>query len=547
MFAKYTSTSLSYIYPGASRAGVYATPYDSPLSRNRCRNALAMRLYLHHLANPRMKMYLATFTYTEDMIPSFRLSDGFTQRGCIHSASKNSHSDVVPCFNKRDWQLFMKRFRKYLSSKEPYAPFVRDVKFMAVGEFGPNPQKTMRSHIHVAIFLPDIMPFDEINKVFNNFWYLEGSTKSLGSVNFAESKFRPGQYDVQDWPGFCYAGKYARKGQVLKRHPHFVKVETEAPHLYQRYMNIARFFCISHGLGNEWYNIPGLDVDDVLLNGLQIQYRTKKAIVTKRVPLPSYCVHKYFFVDRYKYIYPSGVRVFSASYFWSQLSLTRDVFIPWQVKDRWVDYVLSGDFSSPFIVPRCVLCDDIAFVVQDDDMKDYIKTLRVVSKKSFLRPHLRIAYRKYLLDSISREAYLSQFDPLAQECGISKDNAEIIFILKRLGLVFFHRDFLRRVFPEDLTCLGYITQALWKLVDIHIDNLVIGSENWFEYKQLSLHFGEVDAGSMSTLLEQYSLAPYLSVLEKYIDISSYKSNENCKEVEKDYENTKRARSLYYKY
>lgn len=103
----------------------------------------------------------------------FRLSKEYEVSTSALFVTLTYSDEHVPTYNgtnvlrKRDFQLFMKRFRK---------SYVKKVRFFACGEYGST---TLRPHYHVIIFLSDILLWSDFTSSVSNSWKYGYNTVSL--------------------------------------------------------------------------------------------------------------------------------------------------------------------------------------------------------------------------------------------------------------------------------------------------------------------------------------------------------------------------------
>lgn len=189
---------------------------------------------------------------------------------CLHEASLHADNNFLTLtyndehlpesrsLDIRDFQLFMKRYRKYVAKARG-----AKIKMYYCGEYGPH---TMRPHYHACIFGHD---FDDkevfkvnkrgeriyISPTLEKLWPLGFST--IGAVTFDSA---------------AYVARYIMKkitGEKAEEHYEWVNPETGE--VFQR---VPEFNQSSNGIAKEWYNKYKGDVyphDYVVVNGKKVR------------------------------------------------------------------------------------------------------------------------------------------------------------------------------------------------------------------------------------------------------------------------------------
>lgn len=103
----------------------------------------ACQTFFYELSKNNIPSSFATLTYSEENVPTFGRNKKYTLR-------------------KRDFQLFLKRVRKYISKHNPNAKF----KYLASGEYG-STSALPRPHYHVIFFGLDA---SYVRLLCNRFW-----------------------------------------------------------------------------------------------------------------------------------------------------------------------------------------------------------------------------------------------------------------------------------------------------------------------------------------------------------------------------------------
>lgn len=111
--------------------------------------------------------------------------------------------ELVMTLSKRDWQLFMKSFRKYFAKRG-----VKEVRFYMCGEYG---SLHGRPHMHAIIYgiglddFPDLQ-MKGINELGDQYWISETLEKDIWKRGFCLLA------DVS-WQTMAYVARYVRKKQ----------------------------------------------------------------------------------------------------------------------------------------------------------------------------------------------------------------------------------------------------------------------------------------------------------------------------------------------
>lgn len=185
-----------------------------------------------------------TLTYDDDHVPISRYPDPAT-------------GEALPCLTlrKRDFQLFMKRFRKALGDIQ--------IRFFAAGEYG---RQTFRPHYHAIIFgwkPKDLVPYKQseagfmyynspfMDKIwtgplneYGEMWYSGASKESITPLS---ERSQNGMVVVADvtWQTCAYVARYTAK-----------KSNTYGPSFFESFNIESPFSLMSRkpGLGRQWYD-----------------------------------------------------------------------------------------------------------------------------------------------------------------------------------------------------------------------------------------------------------------------------------------------------
>lgn len=184
---------------------------------------------------------------------------------CVHEAQMHKENSYITLtyapehlpnngsLNKRHFQLFIKKLRKYLYSK-----YEKTIRFYHCGEYG---EKLKRPHYHALIFGHQ---FDDLEllKMQNKIPIYKSETLrkiwgkghvSIGEVNFQSA---------------AYVARYILKkvnGDPQAEHYENIDLDTgEIIHLQQEYVTMSR----KPGIGKSWFDKYGQDIfpsDEVVL------------------------------------------------------------------------------------------------------------------------------------------------------------------------------------------------------------------------------------------------------------------------------------------
>lgn len=247
------------------------------------------RLYIESVCHPEMHAYMLTLTYNDIYIPSFNCKDGTVHRGHINPNKSSYRNGYIPCFFKRDGQLFFKRLRKHFSVHYPDVK----IKYLFCSEYGS--QNTKRSHHHVCLMVYGDVPLRRLRNFVKKSWVFVNKYKksiSLGAVNFGKSPFGD-TFDIICANGYNYVAKYITKDCWFSSNPHYQSMPDQFKEDFER--NFAPYKTSSTNLGSDWH--LHFDVYDSLYNGIKVKYYSKKSgtFEYKTLMLPYYCQDRYFY------------------------------------------------------------------------------------------------------------------------------------------------------------------------------------------------------------------------------------------------------------
>lgn len=247
------------------------------------------RLWMESVCHPEMHAYMLTLTYNDVMIPSFNCNDGTIHRGHVNSKKSSYRKGYIPCFFKRDGQLFFKRLRKQFSLHYPDIK----IKYLFCSEYGSR--NTKRSHHHVCLLVYGDVPLRHLRNFVKKSWVFVNKYKKaipLGAINFGKSPFGD-TYDIISANGYNYVSKYITKDCWFAENPHYQSMSDEFKLDFEK--NYAPFKTSSTNLASDWH--LHYDVYDSLYNGIKVKYYSKKTgtFEYRTLPLPYYCQDRYFY------------------------------------------------------------------------------------------------------------------------------------------------------------------------------------------------------------------------------------------------------------
>lgn len=276
--------------------------YHSPVQQALRRSEWFMRLYIHFLMHPSSLVYMLTLTYNDNCIPSFNVVTGAFCHGHINPKKSDYNSDCIPAFQLTDIQNWVKRVNKQLRS---YGLVMR---YLVTSEFGKN--YTKRSHYHAIIFIDSlregVAPFISEEKLFallRSRWSIYIGNRAdnspifypLGNVYFSKSPIHD-SYRITDSSAFRYTTKYITKDVFFEDLPAYQNMPHE--HKVKYLKHGAPKHLQSNGFAKGWYHY--FNVMESLENGIEVEVKTPKGIITKHMPLPQYCINDLFFGHIYE-------------------------------------------------------------------------------------------------------------------------------------------------------------------------------------------------------------------------------------------------------
>lgn len=283
--------------------------YHSPVQQALRRSEWFMRLYIHFLMHPSSLVYMLTLTYNDNCIPSFNVVTGNFCHGHINPKKSDYDSNCIPAFQLTDIQNWVKRVNKKLRS---YGLVMR---YLVTSEFGKN--YTKRSHYHAIIFIESlyegIAPFISEEKLFallRSRWSIYIGNREdnspifypLGNVYFSKSPV-DGSYRITDSSAFRYTTKYITKDIFFEDIPAYQNMSSDKKLKYLKHG--APKHLQSNGFAKGWYHY--FNVMECLENGIELEVKTPKGIISKRMPLPQYCINDLFFGHIYEKVSYSDI------------------------------------------------------------------------------------------------------------------------------------------------------------------------------------------------------------------------------------------------
>lgn len=166
-----------------------------------------------------------------------------------------------------DFQLFMKRLRKYYSHRDDYNNLWRlPIRFFACGEYG---DQTKRPHYHACLFGTDFA-----DRVFDR---RLASGSALHSSKILSSLWTHGFCSVGDvtFESAAYVARYIMKkrfGDVANEHSHYRFVD-DYGEIHYREPEFARM-SLKPGIGAPWYAKYSSEVyprDEVIVRGKRLK------------------------------------------------------------------------------------------------------------------------------------------------------------------------------------------------------------------------------------------------------------------------------------
>lgn len=270
--------------------------YNSNVAKYMRRNEWFGRLWIEQKLHPEMTSYLLTLTYKDRFIPSFDTATGTFHRGHINPSKRDYIPSYIPCFSRRDEQLFFKRLRKYLSKYDV------TIKYLWCSEYGTC--STKRSHYHVCLMVYGTIDFSLLRRFVYRSWSIELEKKngctnfiSLGISDFAKCPHGD-TYAIVDANGQNYVSKYITKDTWFSTLESYQIMCEDYKYIFNKHY--APFKASSTNLGAGWEKL--YNVSDAMTKGIPVRYYCKalKTFETKFIPLPYYCVDRYFYVHEYE-------------------------------------------------------------------------------------------------------------------------------------------------------------------------------------------------------------------------------------------------------
>lgn len=176
---------------------------------------------------------------------------------------------------KRDWQLFMKRLRKYFEPKE--------LRFYASGEYG---EATHRPHMHAIIFGLDLEDIkDKVYKFSNEFGDPIFSSRILEETIWKKGMVRIANVS---WKTCAYVARYVMKKQYGPER----KNAYDSLHVEQPFGLMSR----RPGLAGYYYSDDGRVFDPDKVNEVVVDHGEPI-----KIPIPKYFIRKLEESDPEKY------------------------------------------------------------------------------------------------------------------------------------------------------------------------------------------------------------------------------------------------------
>ena len=184
--------------------------------------------------------------------------------------------DGVPCFSKRDIQLFFKRFRKYLDKHG----FSTKFRYFLTSEYGHEKTRNYRPHYHLILFMRNSFSPVVLNEIVQKTWqygHVEPGSENLGLIT-----------DVRPF-GYCV--KYLNKDDDVNNYLDFVysddSINLFVDNKQDIPYSILPFHLQSKGFGS---GLCHFLTDNDFINGYFV--RTDSLGVSRKLPIPLYIKRK---------------------------------------------------------------------------------------------------------------------------------------------------------------------------------------------------------------------------------------------------------------